>query len=171
MADGSINYCFWNSRIEVDSHVDLCTIATIYIRKNSGVCTCSRICDTIPCVRQLGSADGYSMVGNIKSRCSHIECEISCLLITALVFNGESHGVGSSATCDRSSSPLYFHHVSSSLVVLCKVVSLDRISRSCHIRCSTRSQLRFCTRDSSKDAVCHRSRSCLRHNYKVVYRI
>ena len=171
MADGSINYCFRNSRIEVDSHVDLCTIATIYIRKNSGVCSCSRICDTIPCVRQLGSADGYSMVGNIKSRCSHIECKISCLLITALVFNGESHGVGGSATCDRSSSPLYFHHVSSSLVVLCKVVGLDCICRSTHIRCGTRNQLRYCVRDSSKDAVIHSNWSCKRSYHVGVNRI
>ena len=171
MADGNINYCFWNSRIEVDSHVDLCTIATIYIRKNSGVCTCSRICDTIPCVRQLGSANGYSMVGHIKSRCSHIECEIRCLYITALILNGESHGVGGSATCDRSSSPLYCHYVSSSLVVLSKVVCLDRVSRSCHIRCSTRSQLRFCTLDSSKDAVIHSNRSCKRSYHVGINRI
>ena len=128
----------WDSRIEVDSHVDLCTITTIYIRYNIGECTFGWIGDTIRCIRQLASTDSYNLVNYLQSRSSHIEGEICCLYITAGILDSEGHGVGSSATCDSSSGPLYFNHISSSLIVLSRVVCLDRVCRSSHIRCCTR---------------------------------
>ena len=166
----------WNSRIEVDSHVDLCTIATIYISFNIGECTFRWIGDTIRCIRQLASTDSYNLVNYLQSRSSHIEGEISCLYITAGILDGEGHGVGSSATCDSSSGPLYLDYISQFLGILCQVERLDSISRNCHIRGSTRSQYRSCTSDGIQDSLGHGARShqwfsniCINHIQHVRY--
>ena len=145
--DSSIYYSLRNGRIKVDSQIDLSAIATIYIRYNCGVCTIGWVSSTLPCIWQLASTDSHSCINYLQSRSSHIECVIRCLYITAGILYGKSHGVGSSATCDISSGPLYFNHISQRLSILCQVERLDSLSRSCHIWGGTRSQDWSCTSD------------------------
>ena len=137
IADSICDHCLWDSRIEFNGQVDLSAIATIYILFHDCVCTCW-IGVTLPCVRQCALTDSHCLVNYYQCRNSNLKCVICCLCCTTLVLDGEGHGVGCNATCDRANSPLYFNHISSSLIVVSRVVCFDRVCRSSHIRCCTR---------------------------------